>query len=190
MFKKIAIFTIATCMLSLTGCMTITASRYDSNPANAEHLTAEHLVAVNVAPITVQKGSTAKVKSIGLRAATYVAPSGSFCDYIHDALVDELNNADLIDDKANTIIDGLLIKNDVDIAGFSKGKADISVKFTVKRDGNTVFDKVISAHTEWPSSFLGDIAISRGASNYPLAVRELVGNLVNDADFLKALKKD
>lgn len=116
------------------------------------------------------------------------AAGADYAAYVADALRAELEMAQRLDPKATLEISGLLLKNDLDASGFSKGEAEIQAQFIVRRNGQVQFDKVKSANAEWESSFAGAVAIPRAAQNYPLLVQNLLSTLYADAEFLAAIR--
>ena len=168
-----------------TGC-TIAGPRYTTNYAAVESLKSANLTAAKVGAITAQDK---KVDSLSIRAASYKSPYGSFTEYFRAALRDELDHANLLDDKSGTEIEGTLIRNELNAAGFSTASAEIEARLAVHRDGSVVYERTKVGHEEWPSSFIGGVAIPRAAQNYPLAIRKLLSEFYADPDFLAALKK-
>jgi hypothetical protein len=71
----------------------------------------------------------------------------------------------------------------------AKGKGDIAAVFSVTKSGKKIFEKEITAHEEWESSFVGAIAIPNAMNAYPTLVNTLIANLFNDKDFVKAISK-
>jgi len=174
--------------LSTTGCA-LTAPTYSTNYGAVATLKAENLEPVNVGQVTKESGSKRNVDNLTIRASTYNSPNGSFTSYFREALKDELDHANLIDPKAAIQIDGVLIRNNLDASGFSIGFAEIEARLVVHRDSNILYEGTKSIRHEWPSSFVGGVAIPRAATNYPLAVRKLLGEFYADPAFIAALKK-
>ena len=85
-------------------------------------------------------------------------------------------------------ITGTLIRNNIDAGGFSTASGQMEARFVVKRGDQVRFDKVKSVTHQWESSFVGAVAIPAAANNYPIMVQKLIGQLVTDPDFVKALR--
>ena len=64
----------------------------------------------------------------------------------------------------------------------------MEARFLVKSAGLVRFDKVKRIEHQWESSFAGAVAIPLAANNYPVMVQKLVGSLVNDPDFVQAIR--
>ena len=84
------------------------------------------------------------------------------------------------------MLSGVLQQNAIDGADFNLGQADIAVRFKLERSGKPVFEKVVAHHQQWPSSFLGAVAIPAAVQNYDGAVSELIAKLFRDPDFRAA----
>lgn len=127
--------------------------------------------------------------SVGIRADSMTSPVGShFGDYISAALRQELEFAKLMNPQSNTEISGTLLKNNIDAGGFSTNQGQIEVRFVVRRNQDTRFDKVKRAEHQWESSFMGAVAIPAARNNYPVLVQKLIASLVSDPDFVTAVK--
>ncbi|HET6911914.1 MAG TPA: hypothetical protein VFH71_01080 [Rhodanobacteraceae bacterium] len=113
---------------------------------------------------------------------------GTFSGYLRDALITELQTAGKYDANADTQISGTLTDNRLETP-IKTGSADVAAHFVVTRSGSTVYDKTLSAHHEWESSFMGAVAIPTAMRNYATAVQKLLGQLFNDPDFIEATTK-
>jgi hypothetical protein len=128
--------------------------------------------------------------SLSLRANTMTSPVGSnYGDYIAAALRQELELAKLHNPQSGVEISGTLLKNNIDAGGISTNAGQIEARFVVTANGQVRFDKVKQVERKWESSFAGAVAIPLAANNYPLMVQSLVGALVTDPDFIKAIRK-
>src|SRR5262245_60767777 len=108
-----------------TGC-TISGPRYTTNYAAVETLKGANLAPVKVGAVSASDKK--KVESVTIRGSTYKSPYGSFTEYFRTALRDELDHANLLDDKSGTEIEGTLIRNELNGAGFSTGYAEIEAR--------------------------------------------------------------
>jgi hypothetical protein len=176
----------ASALVVLTGCST-PAPPYSVSIPNVQTLKNTNSAAVGVGEFTAQR--PANNDSIGIRAGSMTSPKGTFAAYVQDALTQELAEAKLFDAKSGIQVTAVLTKNDISGAGIITNSAEIEARFTVKRGGNVVFDKVKAARTEWESSFAGPIAIPRAMQNYPNVVSALLKQLYDDKDFVDAIKK-
>ena len=172
--------------LLAAGC-TLVAPSYTPDYSSLDTLKRQHLSKLAVGPFE-PKDPGAGVNSIGLRGSALKSPSGSFAQYLEDAVIADLRDINLLDNNATLKLTGLLLTNDIDISGFSIGSGLISAEFTLTRDGATVFSKQIDARTRFESSFAGAIAIPKAQIEYPVLVRALLNELYSDRDFIRALQ--
>jgi hypothetical protein len=184
-------FTVFGLLLALfTGC-TIVAPKYTSGPANVNQLRDNASVGAKIGEFSADPHAKEGVSDISLRGNSMVSPYvNSYVEYLKEALRQDLEDAHLLDPNSTIEISGMLIHNDVNIAGFSKGHASVEARFIVKRTGKVSFDKVKTVKDEWESSFAGAVAIPKAVQNYPLVVQKLLASLYSDPDFIAALKKD
>jgi hypothetical protein len=173
----------------VSGC-SITAPRYSANYAGITELKGANLAPVKVADVAKESGAKKKkTESLSIRGSSYNSPYGSFESYLNSALREDLAQAGLVSDQSDTQISSTLIRNELDGSGMSLGFAEIEARFEVRRGGSVVYDRTKTTRQEWPSSFVGAVAIPRAANNYPLAVGKLLNTLYTDPEFLSALKK-
>ncbi|MFT3782148.1 MAG: hypothetical protein QM790_09035 [Nibricoccus sp.] len=174
----------------LAGC-TLVAPKYVSAPANINQLRDAAATGAKVGEFTADARVEDGATSISLRGNSMVSPyDNSYVEYLKAALRQDLEDARLLDPNSSIEISGMLIHNDINIAGFSKGHASVEARFIIKRGGQVSFDKVKTVNEEWDSSFVGAVAIPKAQQNYPLVVQKLLTSLYNDPDFVAALKKE
>jgi hypothetical protein len=175
------------CATLLGTACSLPAPRYSPALENTQKLKDAGDFSAAVGKFGSEKGS-GNNDPISLRGGSLVSPYGSYAEYLAAAVRQELELAGKLAPAADLQISGVLLKNDIDIAGFSKGNADLSVRFAVRKAGQTLYEQVKTVHTEWDSSFLGAVAIPRGQQQYPLAVQQLLGQLFADPAFIAAVK--
>lgn len=138
----------------------------------------------------VPKAGLKEADSIGLRAASMTSPVGKhYGDYLAQALRSELEMAKLYDAASPIEVSGMLLDNTIHAAGISTNDGRLQAQFVVKSHGTVRYDKIKTITREWKSSFVGSVAIPLAASNYPLMVQQLLGELFADPDFVAAVKK-
>jgi len=180
----IALASISSLMI---GCAS-PAPKYSPPIDNVEAIKRSGSEPAKVETITVSS-TLPGANSISLRAESMTAPSGNnFGDYIASALRTELELARLHNPLSPTAISGVLLKNNINAGGFSTNDGQIEVRFTVKRGDQLRYDKTKQINHQWESSFLGAVAIPAARNNYPVMVQKLITELVNDPEFVKALK--
>jgi hypothetical protein len=181
--------TAATLALSIfmVGCAG-PAPNYAPSIDNVESLKKSGVEAAKLGTVSVNADLPGG-KAMSMRGNTMVSPVGAhFGDYIAAALRQELELAKLFNAQSNLEISGTLLRNNIDAGGISTNAGQIEARFMVKRAGEVRFDKVKMIEQKWESSFAGAVAIPLAMNNYPVMVQKLIGTLVNDADFVKALR--
>jgi len=185
MRKIRAVAIMFTLAVLVNGC-TIIAPSYTPDYSALDSLKRQKVS--KVANVTVEpKDPNEKVNNITLRGSTLASPSGSYAKYLEDAIRSDLTDANLLDPNSLFKLSSLLITNDINVAGFGTGYGTIAARFSIHRDGAVVFDKIITAETEFESSFVGAVAIPRGQNEYPNLVRVLLKKLYTDKELINAL---
>jgi hypothetical protein len=186
--RRVVLFTGIAVSAFLVGCAG-PAPNYAPSIDNVEALKNNGAgAAVKTGVIGVKPGMPGAA-SLSLRANTMTSPVGSnYGDYIAAALRQELELAKLYNPQSGVEISGTLTRNNIDAGGISTNAGQIEARFVVTANGQVRFDKVKSIERKWESSFAGAVAIPLAANNYPLMVQSLVGALVTDPDFIKAIR--
>lgn len=167
----------------LVGC-SIPAGRYMPSSENTSLIKHSKLSAVSVDAASMAPDVQ---KTLPMRGSQLVSPfDNGYAGYLTNALKEEFALAGKLDDSSPYQIGAIVTRNDLDISGFTTGYADIEAKIIVTHNDKTIFEKNISAHHEWPSSFAGPVAMPAAQQNYPLVVQKLVKALLSDPDFVAA----
>jgi hypothetical protein len=132
------------------------------------------------------KGIDQKVTARG--SPISVEGGGTFSGFLRQALINDLTSAGRFDPAATTVIEGELIDNTLNAAGTKNASAVLAVRFIVKRDGQTRFDKQVRQEAKWESSFVGAIAIPDAINHFSEQFRLILLKLYRDPEFLKALR--
>ncbi|MBT2119675.1 hypothetical protein KK141_21325 [Dyella sp. LX-66] len=188
--KAYSLVTLLLFSLLLGGCASVPVPSYKPPIANTESLLQHQGSKLDVGQVTAAGGVPNTRLSVRGSSLEGTGANHTFSAYLQDALTNELTTAGRFDHNAATRIDATLTHNELDGSGFSKGTADLGARFVVVRDGHSIYDKTLSVHHEWESSFMGAIAIPATIQNYPVAVQKLVGKLFQDGDFVKAVDGD
>lgn len=186
-YTRIAIPLIIVSIL-LSGCASFVAPGYSPNYETIDKLKKENLAKLAVGEVQ-PTDPAAPINKISLRASSLKSSSGTFAKYLEEALISDLKELGLYEPTAGNRIDAVIIKNDIDISGFSKGLGIMEVKIKVSKNTDTVFEKTYVANTQFESSFAGAVAIPKGQSEYPSLVRELLKKIYEDPAFIQAIKK-
>lgn len=178
---------VASLALALTGCASFVAPHYSADYSSIDRLKTTSLGKIAVGEFQ-PRNPEAAVNKVTLRGAGLVPASGTFTEYLENAIRTDLTELRLLDATADTRIDATLLKNDIDISGFSTGEGAMDVKLAVSKRGKTVHEKVYSVKTQFESSFAGAVAIPKGQTEYPRLVRTLLQSVYSDPAFTAALK--
>jgi hypothetical protein len=182
--RKIALLFITCATIFSSGC-SLVAPKYTASFTNLQELKKAGDIQPKVGPFT---GEIAN-KSINLRGSSLSSPySGSYANYLSEALVQELTLAGKLKPNSNIEISGKLLQNNLLTGVTGMGQGVIQAQFVVKKDGVVKYDQVKTANTEWPTSFVGAVAIPRAQQEYPNLVQALLLQLYRDKSFLDALK--
>jgi hypothetical protein len=171
----------------LAGCAVV-APPYSADYSVLDKLKSTSIDKAAVAPVQ-PRDPAAPVNHINLRASPLRAAQGTFAQYLEDALTQDLKEVSAYDPKAGTLISATILKNNIDVSGFSKGEGAMAVKFLITRAGATRLDKTYTANTEFDSSFVGAIAIPNGQNEYGHLVKVLLAQVYADPEFVNALKQ-
>lgn len=171
----------------VTGC-SMTAPQYTPSVANIGQLKMVKLRPLAVEKIMPDPTLGSNNESIGLRGSSMTSPNGSYSAYLEEAIKSELQAAGLLDLSSPTRLSGVLIKNDINIGGFSTGDSIIEVRIKVTKDGGVAYDKLKTTTLQFESSFAGAVAIPKGRDMYPITVQKFIETLTADNDFISALK--
>lgn len=170
-----------------TGCASLVAPTYSPDYPSLDRLKAGKLDKVAVGTFQ-PRDPQAPVNKITLRGASLATPQGTFAEYLESAMRSDLNELRVLDPAAQTRIDAVLLKNDIDVSGFSTGTGILVVALKVSKRGATVLEKTYTANTQFESSFAGAVAIPKGMNEYPVLVRALLQNIYTDTAFINAIK--
>jgi hypothetical protein len=173
----------------LTGCATGPIGAHQSSNETVQSLRHSSMAPASVGEFVPAADLPAgRDKSVSVRGSTLSSPSsGSFAAYLKDALVSDLRSAGKYDAGSGTVISGQLTHNELNAGGMSTANSTLAAKFTVRREGATVFEKLISETREWESSFMGAIAIPNAINNYTEMYSRLLKKFYDDEEVKAAL---
>lgn len=173
--------------LVATGCANTPPPKYQPAVSNTEVLIKEPSK-IAVGQFTATAGiENHQLSMRGANALKGGGADGTFSGYLHDAAISELQTAGRYDPHSDIVLTGILTRNELS-TGMSTGTATIGAQFVLTRDGRMCFKKSFVAVSNWPSSFVGAIAIPNAISNYPTAYQKLLGDLFADSEFISALR--
>lgn len=174
-------------VLSTSAC-TIMAPQYTPSPQNLQFLRDGGAYSAWVGEFGAEPGQQNE-NPITIRGNAILSPyNGSYAGYLAEALRQELALAKKWSQSADTNITGTVLVNTVNAPASGSGTVDISARFAVMRGSQKRYEQVKSVHHEFPSEFVGAIAILRAIQEYQVAVTKLLGSLYGDQAFIAALK--
>lgn len=185
---KTIIAVVATCA-SIVGCVSYKTPAYSPDYVAVDALKTYKLkkVAVeDVAPKDVED----KVNKITLRGANLVVENGTFATYLQNALINDLNEISIYDKNSSTKLNVTILKNDIDVSGFSKGTGEMEIALRIVGVNGVLLEKNYSAITQFDSAFGAIVAVPRGQSEYPKLVQKLLATVYSDQQFINAIKDD
>lgn len=126
--------------------------------------------------------------SISLRADSISSPvKGSWSAYLGETVKVNVKAAGKLDEKSSLVLSGTLSDSEVG-TGLPKGHAKLGAKFTVTKDGKTVFDRHVVVEDTWESSIIGVEAIPEASNRFVGLFTTLTAKLFDDPDFKAAVK--
>lgn len=174
-------------MASLAACISTPAPAYQPSVANLQALRTSTTM-IGVDDFAAAEGVSDRSFILRGSAMTGAGRDGAFSTYLQDALQAELRNAGRFGDAAALRLSGTLTTNRLNAAGVSTGDGAVGARFVLTRDGQVVYDKVLTAEHQWESSFIGAIAIPAAVQGYPATVQKLIGALFTDPAFIEATR--
>lgn len=127
-------------------------------------------------------------RSISIRADSLQPPSGgTFSGYLRSTIESELAGAGKLDPASPFLLSGQLTRSEVSTGG-SQSRATIAALFRVTRSGAVVYERELTVGDEWPSTFLGAIAIPEAMNHYTGLYPKAFGALLADPAFLAAVR--
>jgi len=186
--RRIALLSLVILVGTITSGCGMVAPKYSASMDNIQLLKETGNVSAKVGKFDFIPGE-GNYNSISMRASHMTSPyEDSYAAYLTEAIKQELSLAGKLKADTDIEISGSLLKNDINISGFSIGTGDIQARFVVKKGAQVRYDQIKSIHNQWDSSFIGAVAIPRGQQQYPNLVQKLLASLYADHDFLDALK--
>jgi len=168
-----------------TGCAPLLAPPYA-----ADYETLDKLEAARPGMVALAKAQPTdaddKVNTVRLRSARLLSPSGSFAQYLQDAMMRDLSEISAYDPKAPTRIAARVLANEIDL-GVINGAGRMEVEITVTRDTAQRLRKTYRAETAFDSSYASIVAVPAGQAAYPRLVRALLRQVYADPQFVAAI---
>lgn len=186
--------TLAVVMLALAvgACASGPIGKYQPSLDNLIVLRGEQFGNIRVGEVGRAPGLAAAAdRSVSVRGHTLSSPEGnSFAQYLRAAISTEFKAAAKLDPDSPVVVSGELSRNELHGAGTSVAKAALGARINVTRSGVVAYDRPIVVETEWPSAFMGAIAVPDAINHYAELYRLFVSRLLADPDFAAATRRE
>ena len=170
-----------------SGCATVQVGEHQPSMDTVTSLREPGIGKLNVGEFALAKGVDPAIdRSISSRGAVINPPgAATFSQYLKSALTADLKAAGKFDPSSRLTVRGELTVSQLH-TGISTGSATLAAHIYMLRDENVVFDKVLRQEQEWPSSFVGMVAIPDAINHYTEQYSLLLAQLYSDVSFRKA----
>ncbi|MET0182805.1 MAG: hypothetical protein ABW199_07970 [Caulobacterales bacterium] len=175
--------------LALTSaCATTPMPMQQATFANVQALRAEEIPPLTLGQFSLADGLPRRLdRSIQIRATTLRAPeNGTFSDYLRKTLETQLHAAGKLEAAGPVVVSAQLTQSFVTSDG-PTGNGVLGARFIVRRNGNVIYDQELIVRDEWPTSFIGAIAIPAAMDHYTALYPTLVQSFVTDSRLRQAL---
>jgi hypothetical protein len=173
-----------------TGCAQMKMGAPVPGIENIQKARASGIPAVALGTFKLAPGKDAALdQRVVVRTNSIYSPyDSSFASYLKESLAVDLAAAGLLNAASTTVISGLLTDSQLNVPT-GPANATVAARFTVTRAGANVYEKELRASSAWTASFIGVEAISGGLNEYGLLYRKLLAQLLDDPQFVAALRK-
>ncbi|SDJ02675.1 hypothetical protein [Variovorax sp. OV700] len=169
----------------VSGCAQLAAPPYAADYEALDRLEAARPGMVAVAKVQPTDPNDG-INTLGLRRAKLVSPSGTFAQYLEDALMRDLGEISAYDPKAPTRIAARIVVNELDL-GVINGTGRMDVEVVVTRAAAQRLRKTYRGEIAFDSSYANIVAVPAGQAAYPRLVRALLRQMYADPQFVAAI---
>jgi hypothetical protein len=114
---------------------------------------------------------------------------GSLAGHLKETLAVDLRAAGLLDAASTIVVSAELTESAIDVPmGSAPAYGQVAARFIVTRAGARVYEREFRARTEWTTRFMGVEEIPVAIGRYALLHRQLVSDLIADAQFRAAAR--
>lgn len=167
------------------GCAQLAAPPYAADYEALDRLEATRPGMVAVAKVQPTNPND-KLNALSLRRAKLLSPSGTFAQYLEDALMRDLGEISAYDPKAPTRIAARILVNELDL-GVINGTGRMDVEVVVTRANAQRLRKTYRGEIAFDSSYANIVAVPAGQAAYPRLVRALLRQVYADPQFIAAI---
>ncbi|MDZ4693049.1 hypothetical protein [Terricaulis sp.] len=127
-------------------------------------------------------------RSISIRADSLRPPSGgTFSSYLRSTIESELAGAGKLDPASIYVLSAQLTRSEVSTGG-AESRAALAAQFRLTRGDEVVYTRELTVTDDWPSAFMGAIAIPDAMNHYTGLYPRLFGALLEDPEFQAAVR--
>ena len=167
------------------GCAQLGAPPYAADYEALDRLEATRPGMVSVAKVQPTDPNDS-INTLHLRRAKLLSPSGTFAQYLEDALMRDLGEISAYDPKAPTRIAARILVNELDL-GVINGTGRMDVEVVVTRATVQRLRKTYRGEIAFDSSYANIVAVPAGQAAYPRLVRALLRQMYADPQFIAAI---
>lgn len=180
---------LAALALLVVGCATPPMAEHRPTLRNVQALRAAEVPAIELGTFELAPGRPARMdRVIEIRASVLHAPNdGTFSNYLRQTLQTELQAAGKLAADADVVLSAQLTQSAIATSP-PDSRGTVAARFVLTRAGSVVFDRELVVNEEWPSSFIGAIAIPQAMDRYTALYPTLVNALLTDPEFRAALR--
>lgn len=188
--RRAAAFGLCVSAVFMVGCAQVKLAAPAANVDNIQRIKASGMVPVAVGDFKLAPGKDPALdQKVSIRSNTFYSPyDSSFAKYLGETLNADLRGAGVLAPSSTTTIRGELTQSMVD-ASIGQGQGALAGRFIVQNEGKTSFDKELKVGATWESSFVGAVAIPAAINEYVALYHKLIGQLLDDPDFRKAVAR-
>lgn len=145
------------------------------------------IAAVSVESFTASGTAATRDTGFGVRDVVIKPPKGQrWSGWLRDGIAAQFEAVGKLDPSSPIRIQGELVANEGG-ENFDDGKARLSARFKVVRNGAVRYDKVTTVRSDWNSSVIGVIAYMEAERNYSGLYAKLIDALIADPEFRAAI---
>jgi len=181
-------------LCAILACVWIAACATSLPPPTATFDGIQQLRAAEIAPLALGDFTRApelpeaRDKSIAIRADSLQPPKGgTFSSFLRQTIEADLKGAGRLDPAADRILSAQLTRSDISTFG-SNSRGALGARFRVTQKSAIIFEKQVTVEEEWPSAFLGAVAITDASNHYTGLYPKLWAALLADPEFRAAAR--
>jgi hypothetical protein len=179
---------IALTSLLLAGCQDFPMAAPQPSLQSVQVIRTAEIQPLQVGDFALAPGKPASLdQPLGVRAVTLRSPyKDSFVLYLRESVITDLKAAGKYDPASKLVVKGWLTENRLDGSLSDPNSGALGARFLLMQDDRTLYDKEFKVDAQWPTTFLGAVAIPEAINQYTTLYRELLWRFFRDDEFRKA----